>query len=220
MAHPDDMFGGMPEIPPTAEERHATWLELFFDLVIVVAVAQLAHLLVDGPGIHEAFLFGVCYYAMWSTWTAFTLYANVAASRTRTRAMLLAMFGIAIMAASVPRVLRGEPTTFIVAYIYCRLLAAGSWKRTGSVMTEWPGVQQATAVIPWFASLGFGPPVRNYLWVAGIAVDVVVSLVRSRDPKALLAHEQAERDEERRNRVRRDQFRALLGRSRRPGHEE
>ncbi|WP_347701732.1 low temperature requirement protein A [Nonomuraea sp. B12E4] len=26
-----------------AEARHASWLELFFDLVVVVAVAQLAH---------------------------------------------------------------------------------------------------------------------------------------------------------------------------------
>jgi low temperature requirement protein LtrA len=43
------------------EERHATWLELFFDLVIVVAVAQLAHLLHDGPGLREVFLFVVLY---------------------------------------------------------------------------------------------------------------------------------------------------------------
>lgn len=212
-------FAGMSESPPAAaaEERHATWLELLFDLVIVVAVAQLARLLADGPGIREAFLFGVCYYAMWSTWTAFTLYANVAATRTHTRSMLLAMFGIAIMAASVPQVLRGEPHSFIIAYVYCRLLGANSWKRTGSVMTEWPGVQQATAVIPWIASLGFDPPVRYYLWVAGIVLDVVVSLVRSRDPKKLLAHEQAELDEDRRSRSRRDLLRQRLGRGpRRP----
>jgi low temperature requirement protein LtrA len=198
--------------PPSIEERHATWLELFFDLVIVVAVAQLAHLLADGPGIHEAFLFGVCYYAMWSTWTAFTLYANVAATKTHTRSMLLAMFGIAIMAASVPHVLRGEPNVFIIAYIYCRLLAAGSWKRTGSVMTEWPAVQQATAVIPWFASLGFDPPVRYWLWTAGVVLDVVVSLVRSRDPNKLLADEQAELDSDRRQRERREMLRQMLGR--------
>src|ERR1700761_8507579 len=130
----------MTESLPTAEERHATWLELLFDLVIVVAVAQLAHLLAEGPSIKAAFLFGVCYYAMWSTWTSFTLYANVAATRTRTRSMLLAMFGIAIMAASVPQVVRDEPRIFIIAYIYCRLLGANSWKRTSSVMTEWPAV--------------------------------------------------------------------------------
>src|SRR4029453_16572631 len=94
-----------------AEERHASWLELFFDLVIVVAVAQLAHLLHDGPGWYEAFLFVVLFYAMW------------AGRLTRTRAMLMAMFGSAIMAASVPRLQDGEPAGFVVAYVACRVLA-------------------------------------------------------------------------------------------------
>jgi low temperature requirement protein LtrA len=188
------------------EERHATWLELFFDLVIVVAVAQLADLLHDGPGVHQAFLFAVLYYAMWSVWTSFTLYANVSGTLTRTRSMLLAMFGIAIMAASVPQVVRGEPAIFIVAYIVCRLLAAGSWKRTSRIMTEWPGVQQAVGVVPWIASLGFPPPVRYYLWIAGIVLDVVFSVVRSRDPERLLAQEQKEREEDQRKRERRDRL--------------
>jgi len=192
------MFLRMPS--PPVEERHATWLELFFDLVIVVAVAQLAGLLHHGPGLHEVFLFIVCYYAMWSVWTSFTLYANVSGDLTRVRSMLLAMFGIAIMAAAVPQVTRGEPEWFIVAYVFCRLMGAGSWKRTSRVMTEWPGVQQAAGVIPWIASLGFEPPVRYYLWTAGIVLDVVVSLVRSRHPDRLLAEEQREREGNQRTR--------------------
>jgi low temperature requirement protein LtrA len=207
------MFLRMPAY--SVEERHATWLELFFDLVIVVAVAQLADLLRDGPGLREVFLFIVCYYAMWSVWTSFTLYANVSGDLTRVRAMLLAMFGIAIMAAAVPHVTRGEPVWFIVAYVYCRLMGAGSWKRTSRIMTEWPGVQQAAGVIPWVASLGFEPPVRYYLWAAGITFDVVVSLVRSRHPEQLLAAEQRERRDAERNRERRKRIlrRLYLSRS-------
>ena len=34
------------------DERHATWLELFFDLVFVVAVAQLADGLAADPSVH------------------------------------------------------------------------------------------------------------------------------------------------------------------------
>jgi hypothetical protein len=32
------------------------------------------------------------------------------------------------------------------------------------------GVQQAVGVVPWIASLGFPPPVRYYLWTAGIVL--------------------------------------------------
>jgi low temperature requirement protein LtrA len=188
---------------PAAEERHATWLELFFDLVIVAAVAQLAHLLRDGPGTKEVFLFAVLYYAMWSVWTSFTLYANVAGALTRLRPMLVAMFGIAVMAASVPQLVRGDPHIFIVAYIVCRLLAAGSWKRTSRVMTEWPGVQQAIGVIPWIASLGAHPPARYWLWTAGVVLDVYFSVMRSRHPEQLLAEEQEEREREQRGRLER-----------------
>jgi low temperature requirement protein LtrA len=200
---------------PAAEERHATWLELFFDLVVVAAVAQLAHLLREGPGVKQVFLFAVLYYAMWSVWTSFTLYANVSGALTRQRSMLLAMFGIAVMAASVPQVTRGEPAIFITAYIWCRLAAAGSWKRTSRVMTEWPGVQQAAGVIPWIASLGAAPPVRYWLWTAGIVLDVVLSIVRSRNPQRLLEQEQEERDRERRTHERRNRLRGRLGLRRR-----
>jgi low temperature requirement protein LtrA len=204
------------EAAASVEERHATWLELFFDLVIVVAVARVAEVLHDGPGRREAFFFVVIFYAMWNVWTAFTLYANVSGDRTRVRLMLLAMFGIAIMAASVPQVLRGEPRIFIWAYIWCQLMAAGSWKRTNTVMTDWPGVQQAVGIIPWGASLGFEPPVRYYLWIAGIVLGVVVSIVRSRRPAQLLAEEQEEVDREQAWRARRDRLLRLRRRAPRP----
>jgi len=194
---------------PAAEERHATWLELFFDLVIVAAVAQLAHLLHDGPGVKQVFLFAVLYYAMWSVWTAFTLYANVSGNVTRLVPMLAAMFGIAVMAASVRQVAHGEPAVFIIAYVWCRLLAAASWKRTSRLMTEWPGVQQAVGILPWVASLGFEPPTRYWLWGAGVFLDVALSISRSRDPERLLAQEQHERQRERENR-----FARLLRRAR------
>lgn len=182
------------------EERHATWLELFFDLVIVAAVAQLAHLLHAEPDARLLMIFAVLYYAMWSVWTGFTLYANVAATRTRLLTMLAAMFGIAVMAASVPQLAEhGHPQPFIIAYVACRMLAIASWKRENEVMTEWPGVHQALGLIPWVASLGFDAPARYWLWGLGIVFDIGFSLLGSRAPERLLAAERRdyERDQRR-----------------------
>ncbi|MFI5910871.1 low temperature requirement protein A [Dactylosporangium sp. NPDC051541] len=178
-----------------AEERHATWLELFFDLVVVAAVAQLAHLLHEDITWEKVLVFGVAYYAMWTVWTTFTLYANVTGVRTRQRSMLLAMFGIAVMAASVPLMEHGEVHAFVIAYIACRILANISFNRTNRLMTEWPTAQQAAGLIPWFASLGDyeDERVRYGLWITSIVLDVFFSVVRSRDPKALLEEERSER---------------------------
>jgi low temperature requirement protein LtrA len=184
---------------PAAEERHATWLELFFDLVIVAAVAQLAHLLHEPDG-QRLLIFAILYYAMWSVWTGFTLYANVAATRIRLITMLGAMFGIAVMAASVLQVVEHDrPQRFIIAYVACRMLAIASWKKSGEVMTEWPGVHQAVGLIPWVASLGFEAPVRYWLWLAGVLFDLGFTVLASRHPDRLLEEERREheRDQQR-----------------------
>jgi low temperature requirement protein LtrA len=177
-----------------SEERHATWLELFFDLVIVAAVAQLAHLLHEDITWEKVLVFGVAYYAMWTVWTAFTLYANVSGLRTRQRAMLLAMLGIAVMAASVPLMERGEVHVFVIAYLWCRALASQSLKRTNRIMTEWPGIQQAVGLIPWAASLGDyeDERIRYGLWILGIGLDVFFSILRSRNPEAVLEDQRHE----------------------------
>ncbi|AEV83602.1 hypothetical protein ACWT_2839 [Actinoplanes sp. SE50] len=184
----------------TTEERHATWLELFFDLVIVAAVAQLAHLLHTGPDGRQLLIFAVLYYAMWSVWTGFTLYANVAATGTHLLTMLSAMFGIAVMAASVPQLAEHDrPQPFIIAYVACRMLAVASWKRSNEVMTEWPGVHQAIGLVPWVASLGFEEPARYWLWVLGIVVDLGFTLRASGSPDRVLAEQISdyERDQRR-----------------------
>jgi hypothetical protein len=76
---------------PAAEEpreRHASWLELFFDLVVIAAVAQLADRLHGDPSPVDVGLAVVLYVAVWLAWTSFMLYANVSATQTRQQAML------------------------------------------------------------------------------------------------------------------------------------
>ncbi|MDG4826264.1 low temperature requirement protein A [Asanoa sp. WMMD1127] len=167
-----------PATPTAREERHASWLELFFDLVVVVAVAQLAHLLEGSPGLVDAGLFVVLFYAVWSVWTSFTLYANVAATKTRTRAMLVAMFGIAVMAAAIPEADGDRGRAFAIAYVLCRWLGMLSWRRTGQMLFSWPAAQAGAGFVPWIASIWVPPPARYWLWTAGVVLDVILSAVQ------------------------------------------
>jgi hypothetical protein len=63
-------------IADETEERRATWLELFFDLVFVVAIAELSHqLAVDHSA--EGFLrFAALFVPVWVAWQGYSFYAD------------------------------------------------------------------------------------------------------------------------------------------------
>ena len=68
----------------TQQGRHASWLELFFDLVAVAGIGTLAHLLeVDESGTGIA-VYVIAFAAIWTIWACFTLYANIRGDAART----------------------------------------------------------------------------------------------------------------------------------------
>ncbi|MER6462000.1 low temperature requirement protein A [Streptomyces sp. NPDC001288] len=174
--------------PPTPAERHASWLELFFDLVAVTGVAQIAHLLHGQPGLSALSLYTLLFLALWTAWICFTLYANVAGESTRTRTVLMAMFGMAVMAAAVPGVQEKDEVharVFAVAYVLTRMLANRAWQRRREVLVDWPAAQMSLGVVPWIVSLWAHDPLRYWLWALGIALDLYVTFVVS--ARAVLA---------------------------------
>jgi low temperature requirement protein LtrA len=184
------------EEPETAEqevERHASWAELFFDLVAVAAVASLAHVLATDLDWASLGLYAVLFLAAWLAWTTFMLYGNVSGSRTHVLRLLVGMFGLGVMAASVPGVAHaflgsGEEgahsttavTVFAVAYIATRVYGAQSWRR-GEVLLDFPVAQHTFGVLPWIISLFTHPPVTIALWALGVALDLWLVLVVSGD---------------------------------------
>ena len=164
------------------ETGHASWLELFFDLVVVAAIAQLAHRLQSAPTLPEVGVFVVLYLAVWIAWMSFTLYANVARERTRREAMLLGMVGIAIMAAAVPEATGDRAAIFAAAYVAVRIFGMRTWAQTRQMLFAWPSVQGSAGIAPWFASIWVGPPVRYALWGLGLAIDVLLPIAVARGP--------------------------------------
>src|SRR6185369_16421160 len=131
---------GMVEEDQETPERHASWIELFFDLVVVAGVAQLAHLLSHGPSLGDVGLYLLVFLAFWISWASFTVYGNVEGDRVRIPAMLLAMLGLAVMVAAVPGIRDQHTTAFVVAYVGLRWLAGAIYQR-GQVVVDWPLAQ-------------------------------------------------------------------------------
>lgn len=168
-------------------ERHASWAELFFDLVAVAGVAALAHVLEVRLDVAALGLYALLFLAFWLTWATFMLYSNVAAGQIRVLRLLVGMFGLGVMAASVPGIADSvledshsdRPlTVFTIAYIATRVYGSQSWRR-GQVLLDFPVVQYSGGLLPWLISIWVGEPWKLGLWTLGVAVDLLLIWVVS-----------------------------------------
>src|SRR3982751_5319244 len=57
-------------------ERHASWLELFFDLVFVLAVAEVARTLAGHSDSGGLLKYAALFVPVWWSWVGFTFYAD------------------------------------------------------------------------------------------------------------------------------------------------
>jgi low temperature requirement protein LtrA len=156
------------------KERHASWLELFFDLVAVAGIAQLSHLL---HGSTSAALYAVCFLAFWTAWMCFTVYGNVAGDSARALPMLVAMSGLVVMAAAVGDVEGDRGQAFAIAYVAVRVVSGRVWRARGGirVVVEWPVAQIGVGVLPWVASLWGPASWRPGLWSLGLVLDLLIA---------------------------------------------
>jgi low temperature requirement protein LtrA len=182
----------LQEADTAAVERHATWTELFFDLVFVVAIAQLAAGLHGNLTASGALTFAGLFVPVWWTWTTYAYVADLFdADDAPFRAVLLgAMLFVAGLAATLPAAFDGRTGGFIVAYALLRAdllgVYAWAWRSDRSlrdlVVPHLAGFGLGGAV--FLASLALPAPWRYVAWGVAIAVDLATGLVaylRSRD---------------------------------------
>lgn len=169
---------------PTAHDEapdRIEWLELFFDLVVVAAVAVLSEALRE----HETWgglgLFLVTYGAVWFAWISVVMYADVAGELTRVRTVVVSMFLLAVMAASAPGQGGHRANAFAVAFILVRVFAARSALRTGRLMTSWPLLQFGSFLIPWIVSLWVEAPAKYVLWGAAVVLELGLVMIRGEE---------------------------------------
>ncbi len=115
------------------EDRRVTFLELFFDLVFVVLVSQLAHHLAADPNWAGLGWFAFLFYAVWTSWINGTFYydlhgTNDISVRIFTFAQMLTVAVMAVFAGDIPGAGAGG---FAIAYGLNSLLLAIIWFRTG-----------------------------------------------------------------------------------------
>ena len=153
---------------PGDEHRSATPLELFFDLVYVVAVAlaaeRLHHALAGGVVGASIFRYAVLFFAIWWAWVNFTWF--VSAYDTDDVAfrvfVFVTMTGALIFAAGVPRIF--DELDFrmgVLGYAVMRLALVTQWIRVGRADTERRTTARRFAIGVTGCQIG---------WIAGVLV--------------------------------------------------
>jgi len=175
--------------PGEHDERHASWLELFFDLVFVVAIAELAQELARDHSLAGFAIFAGLFLPVFIAWQGFTFYADrFDTDDVLFRAvMLAAMLAVAALAVQIPDVADGHHDAgFVVAYVTLRSLLVGLYLRA------WPHAPEARpliaryasgytlSIVLWLASLLVAPPARYVLWGIGLAIEYAMPVLAQR----------------------------------------
>ena len=159
-------------------ERQSSWLELFFDLVFVAAIAALASQLDDEGSLKGLAVFGALFVPVWWAWWGFTWFsAGFETDDGFHRVSVLLLMVIAAAAAtSVDDVQGGSSDGFVVAYAAFFLVLAGLY---GRAWLQVPDSRQLTkryligdvlGASLLLVSLALEEGQRPFLWVAAMLV--------------------------------------------------
>jgi low temperature requirement protein LtrA len=168
------------------DERHASTLELFYDLVFVFAITQVSHLLLDHlnwEGVGQSLLVLLVVWWAWNytTWVTNELDLESIVVRLVLIAIMLASL---LMAVAIPQAFGEHALLFAGSYVAIQVgrhlfltfvcASAGTLER-----------ERAARILTWFVAAGAlwiagalaGGPARTALWLAALALDYAAPLV-------------------------------------------
>ena len=161
-------------------DRHASWLELLFDLVVAVTIIELAQaLLVDltWQGLGRTLLHLV---PVWWLWEGFTWYAD---RYDADDLLYRALFAVGIGGFAAMPLTLDNTSHFVVAFLVAEgslttLYAYAARRYPATAGFAWTCVALFLAGMScWALSLALPEPSRYGLWAAGLGLEILAPLV-------------------------------------------
>ncbi len=158
------------------ESNHASWIELFFDLVFVVVIAELSHMLEQHLSWIGFLQFTASFVPCWWVWVLVTFYVDRYNTDDPPHRLLIltGMLAVIFLAANVHNAFDTGAVGFVLAYVTIRTIVLGLYFRaTRYVQAARPNLKLYLAsYIPstslWLGSLAFPDPTRYWLWGAAM----------------------------------------------------
>jgi low temperature requirement protein LtrA len=154
--------------------KHVSFLELYLDLVFVLAVGQLAHLIIDDPRLRTIWITLGLFVALWWTWVGFTVLYNRHGSEDRWHRILFltASAPVGVAAVAVGPASTGHITAFAVSLAATRVLLAVGHTRDddpnstlGDALRRRSARAYALSAVVFIASIWVPSPFRYILWL-------------------------------------------------------
>jgi low temperature requirement protein LtrA len=162
------------------EERHATWTELFFDLVFVAAIASLGTILRNDASLEGTLKMAGLFVPVWWAWIGYTVYADRFDSDDALFRLLMlgGMLASGALAINIHYAAEGSTTGFALSYVAARaillLLYARAWRHApearGLVNRYITGFSLSACL--WLLSIAFTGTTRYVIWGIAMLVDI------------------------------------------------
>jgi low temperature requirement protein LtrA len=171
------------------EPQRATFLELFFDLVFVLAITQLSQGLIQRLTWSGAYQALVLLLAVWWVWT-YTAWTTDLYDPQRPpiqRLVIATMFGTFLMAVALPDAFGKRGLIFAGVYVAIHIgrhlflvlaLRGHELQRRTALVLFWFGV----SAVPWTVGALLHETARGALWALATAVDYVAAILRYPTP--------------------------------------
>ncbi len=173
-------------------ERKTSWLELFYDLVFVVIIAQVSHHLAAHPDLDGVVTLILLLVPAWWLWIGGTFYTERFESEDLSHrlATFLQMIPLVLLAVLAHDGLE-RSAAYAVTYAVGRLLIVFLWLRAGihdpraGPLTRRYAIGFTASAMLFIASAYVGVPLRYQLWVVALTIDVLTPLFTAKQQRGL-----------------------------------
>jgi low temperature requirement protein LtrA len=165
--------------------KRVSWVELYLDLVFVLAVGHLAHLIVEEPEMSSVWIALGLFFALWWTWVGFAvLYNRHGVDRPANRLLFLAgSIPAGVAAVAIEPASTGDSTVFALSLGVIRLLLVAAYAvgDGGNVLRERNARACLVSAALFVISAAVREPVRYVLWAVAIGIESGTTLSEDRE---------------------------------------
>jgi len=176
-----------------AHARRVTWLELFFDLVFVAAIAQVGAPLATDYSLHGLSRYTFLLLPIWWAWHGFAMYiTRVDADDGVQRALtFLQMVAVIFMAANAEDGLESDSAAgFAAAYAVMRLMLGAQYLRAmrlpaARAVARESAIGLLISAAVWLMSAFTPMPARYAVWAVAVSIEATIATRGHRHTRSL-----------------------------------